>query len=291
MSGASVTGRASRAVEELAAAREAYSRAPAYAFDADHDFSIVRDLLALAEPYWWAAPICEVVSAAARTLPRWTARLELFPGSAGFFWFERPLELPGRWRAQREDGQYEIGEFDEPESVWRWPGIGWMTDGSTVVVVPFIDGQSRELPRLAWSHVGGYTFEVGSDVALIGATDDHSDPVGPQILAACLLFLEQRLVVESRERCDRPTRRRLEKAGLNYPEIRVIRLRTSHGDGHDSGPGLVNWRHRWLVRGHWRQQFHPSDQSHRPLWIAPYVKGPDDKPLKEPKGSVFAVVR
>jgi hypothetical protein len=34
-----------------------------------------------------------------------------------------------------------------------------------------------------------------------------------------------------------------------------------------------------VVRGHWRNQWYPSLNARRPLWIAPYLKGPDDAPL------------
>ena len=36
---------------------------------------------------------------------------------------------------------------------------------------------------------------------------------------------------------------------------------------------------RHVVRGHWRQQYHPSDHSHRPKWIPSYLKGPEGAPL------------
>lgn len=37
---------------------------------------------------------------------------------------------------------------------------------------------------------------------------------------------------------------------------------------------------RHLVRGHWRHQYHPSDGSRRPRYIAPYIKGPKGAPLR-----------
>lgn len=45
-----------------------------------------------------------------------------------------------------------------------------------------------------------------------------------------------------------------------------------------------DYSHRWIVRGHMRNQRvgprnTPGGQKHLRVWIAPYVKGPDDKPL------------
>lgn len=41
----------------------------------------------------------------------------------------------------------------------------------------------------------------------------------------------------------------------------------------------TEWNHRWIVRGHWRNQWYPSTQVHRPKYVPSYVKGPEDKPL------------
>jgi hypothetical protein len=36
---------------------------------------------------------------------------------------------------------------------------------------------------------------------------------------------------------------------------------------------------RWVVRGHWRRQWYPSQNRHIPIWITDYIAGPDDAPL------------
>jgi hypothetical protein len=46
------------------------------------------------------------------------------------------------------------------------------------------------------------------------------------------------------------------------------------------GETLVEWSHRWIVRSHWRwQRCGPGLQEKRRVWIAPHIKGPEDKPL------------
>jgi hypothetical protein len=40
-----------------------------------------------------------------------------------------------------------------------------------------------------------------------------------------------------------------------------------------------------------RRHYFPSAQVHKPLYIAPYVKGPQDKPLKPPSSQLFVVKR
>ena len=42
------------------------------------------------------------------------------------------------------------------------------------------------------------------------------------------------------------------------------------------------YRHRWYVRGHWREQAHgPRQTLRRPTWIPGYIKGPPGAPLLE----------
>lgn len=63
------------------------------------------------------------------------------------------------------------------------------------------------------------------------------------------------------------------------PEVNVVRLRKSE-HRHVRGTGdPVEWSHRWLVRGHWRNQWYAKEQRHAPKWVSAYVKGPDEAPL------------
>ena len=98
--------------------------------------------------------------------------------------------------------------------------------------------------------------------------------------------------VESR-RLPRAQRRSLQReAGLEDPQIKVITLRrTQHTKGQPTG-GSTEWACRWFVKGHWRSQYYARTQQNRPLWIMPYMKGPEDKPLKGNKGiTLFHVTR
>lgn len=127
----------------------------------------------------------------------------------------------------------------------------------------------------------------GGIIETVGDTEQMS-----RIVCTLWLLLQQRVAVRHTESADRASRRRAMKAGLSEPpNITVIRLRRalnpngSDGDGRD-----VDWSHRWMVGGHWRNQYHPSNESHVPTWIAPYVKGPEDKPLVV-KDRVYAWTR
>jgi hypothetical protein len=101
-----------------------------------------------------------------------------------------------------------------------------------------------------------------------------------RLLAAFWALAKQRITIERREPPIRQVRRRLQRAGLPVKDIRVITLREASSSGHNPEPGRVEWSHRWVVGGHWRQQpWGPENRYRRATWIAPFVKGPSDKPL------------
>lgn len=102
-------------------------------------------------------------------------------------------------------------------------------------------------------------------------------------LHALWLLLNQTVTkVEDDEVPDRPARRRAVKRGLP-PKVTVIRLRREVSSlDREPGESLVEWQHRWMVRGHWRwQAYGPGRSERKRIWINPFVKGPEDAPLKQ----------
>jgi len=121
--------------------------------------------------------------------------------------------------------------------------------------------------------------------------NDVSGRLRASLFATLMTFLRQRILVSPRFLADRATRRRLERAsrGPRTNEVRVVTLRSIERRG-KGGHRDVEWGCRWIVRGHWRNQWYPSAKHHQPKWIAPYMKGPEDKPLRHSE-RLFAVVR
>lgn len=116
----------------------------------------------------------------------------------------------------------------------------------------------------------------GSELQFWAMTDEQVVYLR-SFLATCHLMRQQLAETDVTEP-PRAIRRRHERAGLQPPEIRVIRLRRSQRR-ETTGESRRDWRHRWVVRGFWRNQWYPSIQSHRPKWIESYVKGPKGAPL------------
>lgn len=94
--------------------------------------------------------------------------------------------------------------------------------------------------------------------------------------ALCYL-LRQRVAEETVVGPDRAARRRMKREGKEPAPVRLISIRGASASG--GGDGSREYVHRWIVRGHWRRQWYRSIQAHRPIWITPYVKGPEDAPL------------
>lgn len=103
---------------------------------------------------------------------------------------------------------------------------------------------------------------------------------------------QQRLAHVANGHLNRATLRRLERADLPTEPVKVVTLRRQvNVTPTDVDVGnLVDWSHRWIVSGHWRNQWLPSVGAHRLQWISDYVKGPEDKPLVL-KDTVFRVAR
>ncbi|MHA6764730.1 hypothetical protein [Streptacidiphilus sp. PAMC 29251] len=101
---------------------------------------------------------------------------------------------------------------------------------------------------------------------------------GRTVIAAWLLMQQSLATVEQLEP-DRAARKRLRREGHEPAGVRVIELRRPKHTSGEPGESGRNYVHRWITRGHWRQQWYPSREVHRPVWIAPHVKGPEGAPM------------
>lgn len=239
------------------------------------------------DPFYWAPNMCEMLEAVAPGIPDVRLFEELAPCHAGLFWFAQPLSLPlwddtrsdlaaiGWHRAMDEEGQrridatfftnaYDIPGFPPfPSNLVGWEFGALMSEGLRAV------------------------DEIGAKVLYRERYDAMF-----RYMAAAFSLMNQTIVITSDEPVTRATRKRA-AAALKTPQssVRVVKLRRPEHQTKDSGTGPAEWSCQWVVRGHWRQQYHPSTGDHRPLFILPYVKGPEDKPLKVPAERVFAIVR
>ena len=94
----------------------------------------------------------------------------------------------------------------------------------------------------------------------------------------------------------RHIRRQYTRKDQTPPTIRMIKLRgieklDEHRKPAEPGNRDSKFDHRWVVSGHWRQQAcGPNRSRRRPVYIAPYVKGPEDGELRHTQ-RIFKVDR
>lgn len=107
---------------------------------------------------------------------------------------------------------------------------------------------------------------------------------------ALLRLMNQRMTSISDEKAPRETRRRAKRIDMDESPVKVVKLRRAPskptGDERE-----VKWTHRWMVDGHWRQQWYPSINDHRQIWISSYVKGPESLELKVKPVKAYELVR
>lgn len=158
-----------------------------------------------------------------------------------------------------------------------------------------VDGQ-RLGPRVEsfeeWAAEGYTKRGVGQ------ADAPYDDPEGMwrhEIRLAYTVFylMAQKLTVIPRAETDRPTRRRAERNKQTAPPfVHVITLRRLEADRkREGGDRNVDWQWQWEVTGHWRNQFYPGEGVHKQIFIETYIKGPADKPFKDPGVKLFAARR
>ena len=112
---------------------------------------------------------------------------------------------------------------------------------------------------------------------------------GVEWILSMLSFLNSPYTEAPKERMARADRRRLAATDQSIPEVHVVQLRARKGES--SPPetnGSIDYQHQWMVRGHHRAQWYSSTQTHKVIWIAPHMKGPEDKPVLQ---KVYAVAR
>lgn len=228
-----------------------------------------------ADSYFVAADFLALVEQAAQTLPSGTQlEVEDFPSHDGWITFGQSREASAIGLPQGERGQGVLVQA-------RINGLYWCRFVENVL--PHV---GLTIDMAGPTTVGGFVVHLGAERSDCICHEKVDDDSWETWFKALWLLLTQRTVSDDHtERIPRAARRRAERIG-HSPHVRVIQL-PRHQSASD-GSSDVEWQHRWIVSGHWRQQpWGPERKRVRPVWIAPYVKGPEDKPLKDQAHRLF----
>jgi hypothetical protein len=277
--------------------------------NAAHIYRNVRVALNAAHTFHVKAEMTDLVTWAAAGLDDdmgW--RPEFLPTQVGFVYFDSPLlvqDVRGRnnkihailWApAQSSSGPgtalYEFSDLDDPDDTARY---SMDSLGLTQDELAQVSG------RLAFAHVDMIFPGDPMGPAMITPSDDaaariladgdaiHEFTNPTRLFTAYVRLLGQTLVKSARVKVDRAALRRAHRRGLPGMVTTVTLRNVEYVGEPRDGESHVEWSHRWIVRGHWRRQpcgpAHPlaepdGDGGHVAIiYINPYVKGPDDKPL------------
>lgn len=262
-------------------------------------------VLSRSEPFYWTKKGSELVKHLMRdfNMNEIVLSRELLYNDYGFHYFEHPLMV-----AEATD---DSGDMIPIHAItWAWgerkaeyqvlPGVhglieclfvtAWVFQPDTIGVrlVPFIYALRENGKAMTFDE-----HDVGFGAPNMAETD-----MLLQFVVAASTFLRQKLIrTESlpvpsymRKRFSRENNLSLRSgATVQVVQLRKIEQRT-HEQGSETDQ-LTEWSCQWTVRGHVRQQWYGSLQKHLPVWIHPYVKGPEDKPLKPRTTSIMVVNR
>ncbi len=296
-----------RAIEDRRQNMTPFAATPARAAQilVDHEIRRLTD----AQLFHVDADMTDLAIAAGKGLPEFSLMPEDLPAPAGLIVFAKPIHVIDYAQYHPGEGESAIvaaswGQWTGGNPKWTLGGIWitWWADRDFLVASAVERGildprlasdAGRGLGRLMPDNETQSPYSpdplpvrVGGDdpISQTEAAAGSSGPITSTVrwtatLKATWLLMAQTLADVGTVEHDRAARRRFERQGQEPPTIRVIRLRRSQRAGGPSGESDREYHHRWIVRGHWRQQWYPAREVHRPLWIAPHLKGPDDAPL------------
>lgn len=270
--------------------------------DAELMQSSMARALRLGSTFIWSRSTCDLLIASARDMPSYTLVDEHIPSHDGFMVFEKPLPLGG-------------GVDEWPLTAVSWAVVrGLDTDDPRVIeaarngrkIIALDPDDASGIATLCiWFYLEmdawGYTPFTYLQWSVGMATEESSfftseerTRMKLQYLGAAFTFMNSHITMQRRNYAPRAVARRVARSIDATPLVNVIELRRREYQTVERTTDEAmsrDYHVQWIVRGHWRQQWYPSLGRHQPKWIAPYVKGPEGKPLKTPRTNVFAVVR
>ncbi len=215
--------------------------------------------------YWCSSDMVSLIEAAHPTMPDQTLNEIDPPSPHGLVFMETPFTDPDT----------SILGKDIPTNAFLWM-VNYVIDQSiwavNIISLTNVGGD------VGWFVPGFETWPFGQPRQGAKNAIDAADR--GRLAALWTMAQQDRICPPSTAHPDRPTARRVKAAGLppDAGEVRVIDLRRPSGGTTGTG-SHIEYSHRWMVSGHWRNQWMPASKTHRAQWIAPHVKGPGDKPL------------
>lgn len=279
-----------------------------------------------AEPVFVAHDVCQIVEAAMESFqPEPVLPQDPFT-LCGFALLSHPikirdargLDIPIKavgWLPMLAEARGDQGGMVLPgretftqEMVERSPGL-WVTfwvsyDCDPHALLPENDGQMYDEqgrsvgqvlhdmnPHARLQMINSFYVAYGKKTWTMRPEDDpHGAAARAQWKLIQVLWRLGQQLVPVRERAARAARRDARRHNIEREHITVVKLRRASNPrllGEGDGRQLD---HRHIVHGHWKPVWYPSLGEHRQRYIMPYVRGPEDAPLRI-NDRVFEFVR
>lgn len=262
-----------------------------------------------ADAYWVSTDMMDLVNFANKSLDDFTRfGADVPPSPYGIVYLNKPLEfteLRGRTMKIHMMMWWPVSLKNDKRGI-AFTGFTDMHDPDQITDLLVRDGiDIQTLGRWHLNHFDMWEVNsrVGPEFVPVDEATRSSSSLAdstqviwpysfnlPRWLTTYWTMMNQTVVVSSREPAERLTARRVRR--YKIPEhVTVVQLRRRESDKEHVGETSVEWQHRWMVRGHWRNQ--PCGEGRhdvKRIWIHPFIKGPADKPLIQTE-KVYALTR
>jgi hypothetical protein len=249
------------------------------------------DALGEAVLFYASENMTRLAVAAAPTMPEFALRSFDLPAEKGFIYYEKPI---GSYAGHASDSPGDVvavrWEVVPPDHAGGEPCVwmsfysnyhSWLAQESTAGKyssedLTFYLRQYHELCLETFTFRPINGPDGNGDIDGYEAEWSELDALR-RVLFSSWLLLKQPLTSTTEVEPDRAARRRMKAAGHEPAAVRVIELRRVQSA--PKGAADREYHHQWIVRGHWRQHWFPAHEVHRPVWIAPHIKGPEGAPM------------
>ena len=256
---------------------------------------VLRTGLLAAQPYFWGSEMLRILEQAAAALPTDIAlREDDIPAPFGYVYFEEPLKIP----ILPDTMKYT----NDPHADWL-RGFMWFVVKSTKhdyneFSISFLvedndvrrGGVVQGMVTMPWGM--GLDEIIREGVAVNGIPYPEITTAKFRLAMASILLMQQPIMKRAKGKLGRAERRQWAQRTPSEPkEVEFVYLRPSRYVRTDESESVgVDWSCRWWVRPHWRT-YARGTVDEKKVYIWPYIKGPDGKPIKQPSEKVFAVIR
>jgi hypothetical protein len=235
--------------------------------------------------------------AAAPGMPPFRPTPRDLPSPYGLIYFASPFaqanEIPVASLAVHDDGtiqEIKPGQFQVAACAWGphdYQGL-WPHGGTWFSFYTLVAERPAGMPPLRLDNecvVGAHCDHPNADELLAEVVNSEGTAAWMHlILTAFRLMATSRAARVTEQGAVRPMRRRAARAGVTRPDAPVRLVDVTARPGAERTPVEAEsgrtYRVRWLVQGHWRNQWYPASETHRPRYIDAYVKGPEGAPLQ-----------